>query len=240
MNIALLGYGKMGQTIEKIAVSRGHSIGLKISIKNPEDFTQCNIDPIDIAIEFSAPEVAFYHINRAINMGCSVVSGTTGWLHNYPIIEEKIKESGKVGFIYASNFSLGVNLFFELNTRLARLMSKYDQYEVSIVEIHHTAKLDAPSGTAITLAESIISENKDKSEWASNSKNKDRSKLTIISKREDPAPGTHIINYDSAIDSIQISHTAHSREGFALGAVLAAEWLADKNGIFSMKDVLGL
>jgi 4-hydroxy-tetrahydrodipicolinate reductase len=240
MNIALIGYGKMGQTIEQIAVSRGHTIGLKISIENPEDFTQENMDGIDVAIEFSAPEVAFHHISKAIDMGTTLVSGTTGWLDHYPIIEEKIKQAGIVGFIYASNFSLGVNLFFELNRQLARLMNKYNQYEVSLEEIHHTAKLDAPSGTAITLAEGILDEYESKSGWTSNAMVKDNSKVNITSKRENPAPGTHIINYDSDIDSIQISHTAHSREGFALGAVLAAEWLAGKKGIFTMKDVLGL
>lgn len=240
MNIALLGYGKMGQTIEKIAVSRGHTIGLKISIENPEDFKQENMGDIDVAIEFSAPEVALYHINKAVEMGCSIVSGTTGWLQNYASIEEKVHRLGNVGFIYASNFSLGVNLFFELNSQLAKLMSKYNQYDVSLEEIHHTAKLDAPSGTAITLAEDILSEYSNLTEWTSNSVMHDSHKLNIVSKRENPAPGTHIVNYDSDIDSIQITHTAHSREGFALGAVIAAEWLAGKKGVFTMKDVLGL
>ncbi len=232
MKIALLGYGKMGKTIEKIATERGHTIILKI---DKED-TSYDVSEADVAIDFSIPIAAVNNITNCFNAGVPVVSGTTGWLDRYEDMVSLCKEK-KGGFIYASNYSLGVNLFFELNRKLAKMMAPLEGYDIAMEEIHHTEKLDAPSGTAITLAEGII-ENTDKTEWKLD--NGDKNTIPITAKRIDKIPGTHTVNYTSEVDDIEIKHTAHNRNGFALGAVIAAEWLTDKTGVFSMKDVLGL
>ena len=232
MNIALLGYGKMGKAIEQIAMERGHQIVLKIDIDQKEyDFSN-----VDLAIDFSDPSAAYQNIYNCIENGIPVVSGTTGWLSRYDEIVEFCKLK-KGAFIYASNFSVGVNLFFNLNTYLSKIMKNISGYNVEMEEIHHIHKLDAPSGTAITLAESII-ENSDKTKW--NLKKVMDSDLFIRVKREGEVPGTHTVEYTSAVDTIEIKHTAFNRGGFALGAVVAAEWLLDKEGIFSMKDVLSI
>jgi 4-hydroxy-tetrahydrodipicolinate reductase len=232
MKIALLGYGKMGKTIEKIALQRGHSIVIKT--KSSSDYI---ITDADIAIDFSIPNAAVNNISHCINNNIPVISGTTGWLDNYKIITNLVKAKNG-SFIYASNFSLGVNIFFELNKQLAKMMSNLSNYNVSLEEIHHTQKLDAPSGTAITLAESILEEQPKLTEWILD-KN-ETNKLTINAKRTPEVPGTHNVNYKSDIDTISITHEAHSREGFALGAVIAAEWLLNKKGVYTMKDVLNI
>lgn len=238
MKIALVGYGKMGQAIEKIAVQRGHTIVLKISIDNTQDNTIENLRKADVAIEFTGPESAFENINKCFEAGVPVVSGSTGWLDRY---EEAIWNcnSSRGALLYASNFSIGVNIFFEVNKRLAELMAAQKEYNVSMVETHHTQKRDAPSGTAITLAEQILALNPFKRKWV-NQDSAIATDLQITSKREDPAPGTHAVKYQSEVDDIEIIHTAHNRTGFALGAVLAAEFLYGRQGVFSMKDVLGL
>ncbi|HSK13421.1 MAG TPA: 4-hydroxy-tetrahydrodipicolinate reductase [Phnomibacter sp.] len=238
MRIALIGYGKMGRAIESIALGRGHEIVLKIGIDDLEQFTAENLNKADMAIEFTGPESAFENVKKCLGTGVPVVCGSTGWLQHLQEAEDLCRTTG-TGFLYASNFSLGVNLFFELNRHLARLMKAYPAYEPSITEIHHTAKLDAPSGTAITLAEQILEVLPGKKQWV-NTPGHTADELFIESKRIDPAPGTHLIRYVSPIDTITIEHEAHSREGFALGAVLAAEFLYGKKGIYSMKDVLGL
>lgn len=230
MNIALIGYGKMGKTIEKIALDRGHSIELTIS----DDITNHDLSGVDIAIDFSIPDAAFKNITTCFRAGIPVVSGTTGWLERYDEAVD-ICEEHNSGFIYASNFSLGVNIFFELNKKLAKMMKSFKEYSVSMEEVHHTQKLDAPSGTAITLAEQII-ENSDKTGWKL--ENAGENDIPLTAKRIENVPGTHSISYESGIDTIKIEHVAHSREGFAMGAVVAAEWLNGKKGIFSMKDVL--
>lgn len=232
MKIALLGYGKMGKVIERIALERGHEIVLKKSSANSFD----GLETAGAAIDFSIPDAAVENISQALNLGIPVVSGTTGWLEHYHNIA-KLCEEKNGAFIYGSNFSLGVNIFFELNSHLAKMMHTLNQYKVSMEEIHHTQKLDAPSGTAISLAKDIIAES-DYAGWAiENPKPED---IFIDVKRIENVPGTHVVTYDSEIDSIEIKHTAHNREGFALGAVIAAEWLAGKTGIYTMKDVLGL
>ena len=238
MKIALIGYGKMGQAIDAIAVERGHEIVLKIGIENLEDFTEDAIKTADVAIEFTGPESAFKNISFCIDKKIPVVSGSTGWLHQYDNVA-RLAEENKTGLLYASNFSLGVNIFFEINKMLARLIAPYTDYNISITEIHHTAKPDAPSGTAITLAEQILKENATKTKWV-NHPSEVPEELSIESLRIDPAPGTHTITCQSATDTIRIEHEAHSRQGFALGAVLAAEFLAGKQGVYSMQDVLGL
>ncbi|TJY36261.1 4-hydroxy-tetrahydrodipicolinate reductase [Pontimicrobium aquaticum] len=233
MKIALLGYGKMGKAIEKIAVERGHSIVLKIS----DDIDKHNIQTADVAIDFSIPEAAVKNISNCIKNGVPVISGTTGWLKNYSdMVALANKKDG--AFIYASNFSLGVNIFFELNKLLAKMMANLSQYKVDLEEIHHTQKLDAPSGTAITLAEGII-ENTHYSDW-SLGQEKSKTTIPIESKRIDAVPGTHFVNYTSNVDTISMSHTAHNREGFALGAVIASEWIIGKTGVFTMNDVLNI
>jgi len=231
MNIALLGYGRMGQTIEKIAEDRGHKIALKVD-KN-DGFT---LENIDVAIDFSIPEAAVNNISTCLKNNVPVVSGTTGWLEHYEEMTKLCKEN-KGAFLYASNFSVGVNIFFELNKQLAKMMKHVAGYNVSMEEIHHIHKLDAPSGTAITLAEGIMEHSK-KTGWVLDEYEEDKIKINAV--REGEIPGTHSITYKSEIDEIKIEHKAHSRQGFALGAVLAAEWLHDKTGVYSMKDVLGL
>lgn len=236
MNIALIGYGKMGKAIEEIALQRGHSVVLKIDEPNIHDFTKENLSKADVAIEFTSPHSAYENIKKAISFGVPVVSGSTGWTERLDEMNKYcIEQNG--AFIYASNFSVGVNIFFEINKRLAALMSPHDEYEIEMEEIHHTQKKDAPSGTAVSLAEQILGEINRKKRWV-NEKSKSPEELTIISKRIDPAPGTHTVKYTSPIDDIEIIHTAHNRKGFALGAVLAAEFIKDKHGVFSMKDVL--
>ncbi|MDO9260800.1 MAG: 4-hydroxy-tetrahydrodipicolinate reductase [Flavobacteriaceae bacterium] len=232
MKIALLGYGKMGKVIEKIALERGHEIVLKVGSST----TDFDITKADIAIEFSIPSKAVENIQLCLNNQVPVVSGTTGWLEHYEAMKDLCHQK-KGAFIYASNFSLGVNLFFELNTQLAKMMRKFKQYDACLEEIHHTQKLDAPSGTAITLAEQII-QNSDKTSWALNPKNKEA--LRITAKRIGNVPGTHSVFYTSENDEIEIKHTAFNREGFAFGALIAAEWLLHKKGVFTMKDVLNL
>lgn len=238
MKIALIGYGKMGKTIGEIALKRGHTIDLKIDIDNQEAFTSENLQRCDVAIEFTGPHSAKSNILKCLDAGIALVSGSTGWLENWAEVDKKCNERNG-SFLYASNFSVGVNIFFELNKKLAQLMKQHEDYAVSLEEIHHTQKKDAPSGTAITLAEQILKEIPGKKNWV-NHDSVNPGDLVIISKREDPAPGTHSVKYSSAVDDIEIIHTAHNRQGFALGAVLAAEFIKDKKGIFSMKDVLEL
>lgn len=238
MNILLLGYGKMGKIIGEIAESRGHSIAGKINIENKSDLDLLDPSQIDVAIEFSQPEAAFENISWAINNGVPIVVGTTGWLDKKKEVEALTLEK-EGSFFYASNFSVGVNIFFKVNEFLSKLMNETKGYEVSIEEIHHTAKKDAPSGTAITLAEGIIKNLSEKDSWnLAGEINSQENSVEITSKRIDPAPGTHIIRYKSEIDDIEISHTAHSRQGFALGAVLVAEWIPSKKGVLSMDDFL--
>jgi len=232
MKIALLGYGKMGKVIEGIALQRGHDIVLRK--KSSDSFS--GLEDADVAIDFSVPDAAIGNISACLNSNIPVVSGTTGWLEHYHDMAQLCEEK-KGAFIYGSNFSLGVNIFFELNTYLAKMMANLKQYKVAMEEVHHTQKLDAPSGTAITLAKDIIN-NSDYAGWAiGNPKEGD---LFIDAKRVEGVPGTHTVTYNSDVDAIAIKHTAHNREGFALGAVVAAEWLAGKQGVYSMKDVLGL
>ena len=232
MKIALLGYGRMGKSIEAIAINRNHTISLKITDTNLD----YNFSNTDVAIDFSIPSAAVTNIKKALDAGVPVISGTTGWLSQYDEVLEYCKEKNGT-FLYASNFSLGVNIFFEINERLSQLMSGFPEYSTEIEEIHHTQKLDAPSGTAITLAEQII-KHTDYTSW---SLDKPKSKeIHIEAKRIENVPGTHEVTYNSEIDSISIKHTAHSRQGFAMGAVIAAEWIKDKKGIFSMKDVLNI
>jgi 4-hydroxy-tetrahydrodipicolinate reductase len=238
MRIALIGYGKMGKTIEGIALQRGHTVDLKIHLENMQDFTKENLQQCDVAIEFTGPHSAKENILKCIEAGIPTVSGSTGWIESLPEVEKYCKEKNG-SFLYASNFSVGVNIFFEVNKKLAQLMKAHDDYAISLEEIHHTQKKDAPSGTAITLAEQILAEVPRKNKWVNNESQKPE-ELSIISKREDPAPGTHSIKYSSDIDDIEIIHTAHNRQGFALGAVLAAEYICNKKGIFSMKDVLNI
>jgi 4-hydroxy-tetrahydrodipicolinate reductase len=238
MNIALIGYGKMGKTIETIALKRGHQIVLKISSQNPRDLNDEELKKADVCIEFSTPETAFHHVQSCLNAGIPTVCGTTAWQDKLPEAEEICRQQD-TSFIFASNFSIGVNLFFRINEMVAQLMAPHHAYRVSMEEIHHTQKKDAPSGTAVTLANTILENQADMHKWVNHPSDK-KDELAIISKRIDPAPGTHFITYQSEIDEIQLSHTAHSREGFAYGAVLAAEFIAGKKGIFRMKDVLGI
>jgi 4-hydroxy-tetrahydrodipicolinate reductase len=238
MKIALIGYGKMGKAIEEIALQRGHHVLYRIDVESKDLLEKDSLKEADIAIEFTTPSTAYQNIMRCFDAGLPLVCGTTGWYSKVNDVKQRcLKE--KQSFLYASNFSIGVNIFFEINKKLAELMSKQLQYEVSLEEIHHTQKKDAPSGTAITLAEEILKEIPRKKKWVNEGTTNPKD-LGIVSKRIDPAPGTHIIRYTSDVDDIEIRHTAHSRKGFALGAVTAAEWLAGKKGFFTMKDVLGL
>lgn len=232
MKIALLGYGRMGKEIEKIAISRGHEIVIRKDANDVIDITLA-----DVAIDFSIPNSAFGNITNCLNNNVPVISGTTGWLDKYDEAVALCKEK-KGGFIYASNFSVGVNIFFELNKQLAKMMSTLNEYNVSMEEIHHTKKLDAPSGTAITLAQGVI-ENTSKKDWVLGD-NASEENIPIVAKRIPEVPGTHTVWYNSEVDTIEIKHTAHNRKGFALGAVIAAEWILDKTGVFSMKDVLNI
>jgi 4-hydroxy-tetrahydrodipicolinate reductase len=238
MNIALVGYGKMGKAIEQIAVERGHKIVLKMGSENQADLTAENLGKVDVAIEFTNPHAAFGNVSTCLRNGVPVVCGSTGWLTDLPTAKA-LAIAEQLGFIYASNFSVGVNIFFELNRKLAQVMSKQAQYDVQVQEIHHTQKVDAPSGTAVTIAEGILENYSGKEKWVNHS-TKAINELGIESIRQDPAPGTHTVSYNCSIDSIEIKHTAHNRIGFASGAVLAAEFLQGKAGVYSMKDVLGL
>ena len=238
MNIALIGYGKMGKTIETIALQRGHSVPIKIDINNQSEFTAENLQKVDAAIEFTGPHSAKDNILKCLDAGIPVISGSTGWLHDWDKVKQHCKDINGA-LLYASNFSVGVNIFFEINRQLARLMNHHKDYEVSLEEIHHTEKKDAPSGTAITLAEQIIENLGRKKTWV-NHLDASADQIAIVSERIDPAPGTHKIKYSSPIDDIEIIHTAHNRQGFATGAILAAEYIKGKKGIFSMKDVLGI
>ncbi|MFD1163765.1 4-hydroxy-tetrahydrodipicolinate reductase [Hwangdonia seohaensis] len=233
MNIALLGYGRMGKTIEQIAIKRGHNIVLTVD-KDDKDY---DITKADVAIDFSIPDVAFNNISNCINNNVPVISGTTGWLHKYNDAVNLCKERDGA-FIYASNYSLGVNIFFELNKTLAKMMNALKQYNVTMEEIHHTQKLDAPSGTAITLAEGIIEKHDGFDHWTLDEDGENT--ITITAKRIENVPGTHTVNYESEVDTISIEHVAHNRQGFALGAVIAAEWIVGKTGIFTMNDVLNI
>lgn len=230
MKIALLGYGKMGKSVEQAALQKGHEIVLRVS----NDIDRHALKEADVAIDFSIPKVAFRNITACLDQGVPVVSGTTGWLNQYDEAVAACKASGGA-FLYASNFSLGVNLFFELNRKLAQLMEPFTDYEASVEEIHHIHKLDAPSGTAISLAEQLLEHSRKKT-WALDQAGSDE--LLITARREAEVPGTHTISYESSVDRISIEHKAHNREGFAKGAVLAAEWIHGKQGVFTMKDVL--
>jgi len=236
MKIAILGYGKMGKTIERLALTDGHEIVLKIGRNNTDELTKINLQKADVAIDFSLPSTAFDNIQACLKAGTPVVSGTTGWLERLPEINT-LCELQKGAFIYASNFSVGVNIFFELNRQLAKMMNPQVQYDVNLEEIHHTQKLDAPSGTALTLAKDVAKVIDRKSNII-NELASTPSDLSIISKRIEKVPGTHYVKYESPIDEIEIKHVAHSREGFAGGAILAAQWLIGKTGIYTMKDVL--
>ncbi|MFP5039567.1 4-hydroxy-tetrahydrodipicolinate reductase [Parasediminibacterium sp. JCM 36343] len=238
MKIALIGYGKMGKAIEEIAIAKGHEVVLKLDISNPEDFTIPNLKQCDVAIEFTSPHSAVGNLKKCFAAGLPVVCGSTGWLAEWAEVKQAC-EASNGALVYASNYSIGVNLFFELNTYLAKLMHNHADYEVLLEEIHHTEKKDAPSGTAITLAEQVLKHIAGKKQWV-NHISDNTEDLEIISERIDPAPGTHKIKYYSPIDDIEIIHTAHNRKGFAGGAVLAAEFVVGKKGIFNMKQVLGL
>jgi 4-hydroxy-tetrahydrodipicolinate reductase len=238
MKIALIGYGKMGKTIEKIALEKGHDIILKIGTNNLADFTAENLQHADVAIEFSTPETAFANVQTCLTSKVPVVCGTTAWLQHLDAAKQ-VAIDNDTAFLYASNFSIGVNIFFAINQQLAAKMHAHPQYHVSMQEVHHTQKLDAPSGTAVTLAQGILQHYPNKTKWVNTPTNNTK-ELGIESLRIDPAPGTHSIKYTSEIDTIEIIHTAHNRIGFATGAVVAAEFIAGKQGVFTMQDVLGL
>lgn len=228
----------MGKAIEAIATAKGHEIVHRIDLASTHLLEKAELSKADVAIEFTTPETAYGNIIKCFEANVPVVCGTTGWLEKLPEIKAQCLEKHQ-GFLYASNFSVGVNIFFEINKRLAELMASQPQYDIKMEEIHHTQKKDAPSGTAISLAEQILEKVSRKTGWVNEASSKAEA-LSILSRRIDPAPGTHSITYTSEIDDITITHTAHSREGFAAGAVIAAEWLDGKKGIFTMKDVLNL
>jgi 4-hydroxy-tetrahydrodipicolinate reductase len=234
MKIAIIGYGKMGKAIEEIALRREHAIELKISSANTIELTADNLHKCDVAVDFSGPEYAFENIVTCLTAGIPVVSGSTGWLDKLNEIHRLCLDI-KGTFLYASNFSVGVNLFFNLNKKLAELMVVHPDYIISIEEVHHTQKKDAPSGTALTLSNQIREIRLKEGNVQGSEED-----ITITSKRIDPTPGTHAVKYHSAVDDIEIRHTAHNRKGFALGAVLATEYIFKKKGVFTMQDVLGI
>ena len=237
MNIALIGYGKMGKAIEKIAIEKGHQITAIVDSKNPIELLKIN--NIDVAIEFTRPELARKHMVYCLEIGLPIVVGTTAWKEDLPAITDMVnKQNGSL--VHASNFSIGVNLFFEMNKKLAKIMEAHPAYKLEMTEIHHTQKLDKPSGTAVTLAEEIIEQNTNYKHWrlAEDNKLVNENEFFIHALREENVPGTHLISYESQTDSIHFEHIAHTRDGFALGAIVAAEWLQNKKGIFTMKDVL--
>ncbi len=237
MNIALIGYGKMGKAIEEIAISRGHSVVVKFNSQNPLESSQ--LRTTDVAIEFSQPDLALKHIKLCADGQIPIVVGTTAWEEHLPEIINHI-DKREASLIYSSNFSIGVNLFFEMNKHLARLMNDQTEYEASITEIHHAQKIDAPSGTAVTLAKDLISNHPTYSSWklTGRSENMEKSDLPISAIREENVPGTHLISYTSEIDTLTIEHQAHNRKGFALGAVIAAEFIHKKQGVYTMSDIL--
>lgn len=240
MKVALVGYGKMGKEIEKILPSRGHEVVLKSNRENP--LLPEQLKNVDVAIEFSTPDTVINHIHLLIENNIPTVVGTTGWNESYQLVKQKVNAKNGA-LVHASNFSIGVNLFFKLNEQFAKLMSVYHEYTPSITEIHHTEKLDAPSGTAITLAKGLLSNDSTLEDWHCEQSDKKKSKensLHIEAIRENDVKGTHIVKYKSAIDTLSIQHEAHNRQGFALGAIIAAEWILNKKGIYTMKDVLQL
>ncbi len=238
MKIALIGYGKMGKTIERIATERGHEIVMRINNSTLEEFTAENLANVDVAIEFTNPESALGNVSRCLKAKVPTISGSTGWNEKVHLAQ-KICIDNETAFLQASNFSVGVNVFFAINEQLAKLMNNYPEYEITVEETHHTHKKDAPSGTAISIAEQIIEKITRKNIWTITQPFAP-SDLSIIAHRIDEVPGTHLVQYTSAIDSIELKHTAHNRDGFALGAVIAAEFLKDKKGIFTMRNVLGI
>lgn len=242
MKLALLGYGKMGQIIERFALERGHEVVLKINVDNKEDLTTANLSKADVAIDFSSPDAALANIYACFEANVPIVVGTTGW---YGQLQEVKNDclSGNNTLLYGSNFSIGVNLFFHINEVMAKIMNNYPQYDVQVEEIHHTQKLDSPSGTAMTIAEGIIDHMDSKSEWVNEVEGAEldkvptNSQVLINSLRIGEVPGTHTVVYSSEVDDIELKHTAHSRAGFALGAVVAAEWLENKQGFYSIADI---
>jgi len=238
MKIALVGYGRMGKTIETLAKEKGFEVALILDQADWEDISLDQLKNIDVAIEFTQPESAFRNIKALLEAGIPVISGTTGWLEQKPAIDKIVAEQ-QGAFLYASNFSVGMNIFFALNRQLAKMMGDHPDYKVLIEEIHHTTKQDAPSGTAITLAEGILDNLDHKTSWV-NDESSEREEIPILSIRKDPAPGTHVVHYQSFIDDISIRHEAHTRAGFAQGALLAAQWIQGKRGVFGMQDMLGI
>jgi 4-hydroxy-tetrahydrodipicolinate reductase len=236
MRIAIIGYGKMGKEIERVALERGHQVTLKISSQNTHDFNFDNLKNVDVAIEFTNPELAVNNITVCVDSNTPIVVGTTGWYEQFDEVRAIVAENDG-SLLYATNCSIGVNLFFKLNKYLAEMMNNQPAYDVKIEETHHTQKLDAPSGTAITLAEGILKNMLKKDVWVLGEAHR-KNQLSVIAHREENVPGTHVINYSSEIDDIEIKHTAHNRRGFAMGAVVAAEYINDKKGIFTMEDVL--
>ncbi len=238
LKLALIGYGKMGKVIEKLAIERGHDVILRISSKNPTDFNKDRLAEVDVAIEFSTPDHALANLEQLAAWGTRTVCGTTGWLESYASVCAAYTKRNSA-FLYASNFSIGVNIFFALNEKLAKLMNGHKNYQVKLHESHHTTKKDAPSGTAVTLAEQIIVNNEAKTSWVLNPESAPE-QIPITYSREGDVKGMHEISYSSNIDQLVIKHEAFSREGFGLGALHAAEFIAEKKGVYSMKDVLGL
>ena len=236
MNIALIGYGKMGKEIEQMALLRGHKIVLKGELNNENLLSSAQLKTADVAIEFSVPESAINNIYKCFEANIPVVVGTTGWLNSLDEVINNCNNKQQTLF-YASNFSIGVNLFFKLNQQLAKLMNVYPDYNVSIEEIHHIHKIDAPSGTSISLANQVIANNTNKKCWVNDLSN-NKNELSIISQRIDEVPGTHTVTYQSSVDDISIKHIAHNRKGFALGAIIAAEWVIGKKGVFGMNDLI--
>lgn len=240
MNIALIGYGKMGKIIEEIAISRGHSIIAKSNSQNP--ITEIDFSKVDVAIEFTAPLLAVKHIEHCLKNNTPVIVGTTAWVDELDYVKDLVAQNNG-SLLYASNFSIGVNIFFDINRRLAQLMDGQHEYLPSVKEIHHKEKVDAPSGTAVSIASDMMLANDNYSSWIHQkdiAPNVQKGQIAVTSFREDGVPGTHIVDYTSEIDTIEIKHTAHNRKGFGLGAVIAAEWIVGKKGIYTMQDVIKL
>ncbi|MFT5860196.1 MAG: 4-hydroxy-tetrahydrodipicolinate reductase [Flavobacteriaceae bacterium] len=238
MRIALIGYGKMGKIIEEIAISRGHSISARSTSKTMID--QIDFSEVDVAIEFTTPDLAVQHIQHCVDQKTPVVVGTTAWDEQLPFVKDYVIQNGG-SLLYASNFSIGVNIFFDLNRRLAKLMSTHTKYDVKIEEAHHMEKLDAPSGTAVTLANDVLSQNENLTSWVheeNETPTTNPGQVGVTSYRKPNVPGTHTIKYNSEIDSIEMTHTAHSRTGFGLGAVISAEWLHGRKGVYTMQDII--
>jgi 4-hydroxy-tetrahydrodipicolinate reductase len=239
MNIALIGYGKMGKAIEEIASSKNHTIVARIGANNWDDLINLDSGKVDVAIEFSQPEAAYDNIIKCLELGIPTISGTTGWLDKKMQVEQYCKDKNST-FLYASNFSIGVNIFFKINELVSQIMDKFPEYTAQMEEVHHIHKKDSPSGTAITLAEGVASNHHAINSWieTDNTSKIEKGQLPIKSLREGEVPGTHTIQYSSDVDSISIEHKAHTRDGFALGAILVAEWITDKKGLLSMKDFM--